>query len=207
MAFELLTEVPNLLREGHIMHFSEKWDDKWAKKYFRVELAQQMQYDVHKIVPPGTAAPSQQDLSFSAPAGGGVTHTRLSLLPESNSTVYEMLFGFKGLVLLFPRYNDKYFLELETTGVHPDLTNSMLRFLGYYSQTHSPYYAPKLREFTVKDQAPPVLRLFNPMITDEMLDITIIVNRCKVETVAEAALTEQERRVAREIRHFSIFIW
>lgn len=207
MAFELLTEVPSLLREGHVMHFSEKWDNDWAQKYFRVVLAQQIQYDVHKIVPPGTSAPSQQDLSFLAPAGGAVSHTRLSLLPKSSQTVYELLLGIKGLVLAFPMYNDKYFLELEETGVHPDLTNSMLRFLGYYSQTHSPYYAPKLREYTVEGQTPPVLRLFNPMVNDEMIDLIFIVNRCKVTQVSEASLTEQERRVVREIRHFSIFIW
>ena len=205
MAFELLTDVPSLLREKHVMHFSEKWDVKWAGKYFRVEVAQQMEYHVHRIVAPGTSAPANQDLSFSPPAGGGVSNTRLSLLPDSPDTVYEMLLGIKGLVLILPMYNDRYYLRLEESGAHPDLTNVDLRFLGNYGQAHSPYYAPKLREYTVKDQTPLVLRLFNPLMNDEAIDIVFTVNRCKVAPLA--APTEEERRIAREIRHFATYIW
>lgn len=207
MAFELLTEVPRLLREGHVMHFSVKWPSDWAGKYFRVDIAQQMEYHVHRIVAPGTSAPANQDISFDKPAGGGVSNAYISLLPESDETVYEMLMGIKGVVLVYPRYNDEYFLKLEVSGVHPDLTNVDLRFLGGYGQAHSPYYAPKLREHTVTDQTPPVLRLFNPVMNDEAIDLVFTVNRCKVSEVTEASLSAEERRVAREIRHFATYIW
>ena len=207
MAFELMTEVPSLLREGYVLHFSDMWDKDWAKKYFRVEICQQMEYHVHRIVAPGTAAPANQDLSFDAPSGGGVSNTRLSLLPESEKSVYEMLLGIKGLVLVYPMYNDKYFNELETTGVHPDLTNVDLRFLGGYGQAHSPYYAPKLREHTIKDQTPPVLRLFNPLVRNEVIDLVFTINRCKVIEVTESSLSEQDRRAARQVRHFQTYIW
>jgi len=207
MAFELMTEVPSLLREGYVMYFDDKWAKEWAKKYFRVEIAQQMEYHTSRIVAPGTSAPANQDISFDKPAGGGVSNTYMSLLPESSETVYEILMGIKGLVLVYPRYNDRYFLQLEVTGVQPDLTNSLLRFLGCYTHEHSPYYAPKLREHTVTDQTPTVLRLFNPFVNDETIDLRFIVNRCKVVEVAEADLTDQERRAARKIRHFNSYIW
>lgn len=207
MAFELLTEVPSLLREGHVVRFTEKWDKAWAKKYFRILIAQQIEYDVHRIVAPGTGSSSYQDISFDSPAGGGVSAAYLSLLPENPETIYEILIGFKGLCLAYPRYNNSYALKLETTQVLPDLTDDSLRFIGFYDEVHSPYYALKLREHTVKDQSPPELRLFNPMVNDEKFVMRFIVNRCKVEEVAVAALTEQEKRVAREIKHFSVFTW
>ena len=207
MAFELLTEVPRLLREKHIVHFSDKWPDKWAGKYFRVEVCQQFEYHVHRIVPPGTSAPAQQDISFGKPPGGSVSLTEISLLPENDKTLYEILLGIKGLVLVLPRYDEEYFLRLQTPGAQPTLTDIDLRFLGHYSHAQSPYYTPKLREHTVTAQTPPVLRLFNPLINDEMIDLVFTVNKCKVREEPVTAVTEEEKRVAREIRHFGTYTW
>ncbi len=203
MAFELLTEVPSLLLPKHVVHFSAGWPDKWAEKYFRVLLAQQFEYEVHRIL-----SPSQHyDIEFSAPAGGGVSAAYISLMPMSGETLYEILMGLKGLPVVYPRYNNEYYLKLETTGVYPKYDDSALRYLGYYDQTHSPYYAPKLREYTVKDVSPPQLRLYNNMSEDERLVLRFVMNRCKMAEVAEADLTDQEKRLAREIKHFSVFTW
>lgn len=203
MAWERFIEAPSLLREGHVLRFSARWAKEWGDKYFKVSIAQQMEFERHWILTPSQT----YDISFDAPAGGSVAANRLSLLPESSKTVYEILLGLKGLPVVFPRYNDSYFLKLETTGVLPDATDVNLRFLGFYAQHHSPYEKPLLREHAVKDQTPPNLRGFNNTSLDERLVLRFIINRCKVEEVRERDLSEQERRLARKIHHFEDYIW
>ena len=142
------------------------------------------------------------------PAGGGVSDTYLSLLPESSQSLYEVLMGIKGLMTVFPRYNNSFFLKLETAGCVPDPTDSRLKLLGGYSVDDSPYRAPRLREHTVKDQTPPQLRLFNSLRDNDKVVLHFIVNRCRVEEIKNlGTLTEQERRVAREIKYFEVFTW
>jgi len=205
MAWELLTEVPLLLKEKQILHFSEGWGSDWADKWFRAVISHPMEYDVHRIVQAGTG--NTQDLDFDKPSGGGVSATYLSLLPESEQTIYEILLGIKGLVFVYPRYNNTYFLKLETTKVIPDVTDADLKFLGFYDERWSPYYAPRLREYTVEDQTPPVLRLYNPMPDDERCVLRFIVNRLKVIQVDPADLSEQDKSRAREVKHYSDYIW
>lgn len=205
MAWELFAETPGLLRTGHVVHFSEKWAKEWAGKWFKVLLGQPISYDVTKIVAPGSG--NTYDLDFGAPAAGDVSATYLSLLPTSPHTVYEILMGIKGLVAIYPRYNNSYWLKLETALCVPDPTDSRRKFLGAYRSIDSPYYEPRLRVHTIKDQTPPQLRLFNDFSMDESSIMRFIVNRCKVEEVYEGAISEQERRVAREVKHFDIFTW
>lgn len=203
MAIELLTEIPSLLRPGYVVRFSASWEKEWASKWFRVLRTQQIKFDVPRIVD----AAGTLDLDFSAPAGGGVGNTNISLLPESSKSIYEIVIGLKGLIAVYPRYNNSYFLKLEATGVLPDVTDANLRWLGFFDQDDSPFAQSRLREYTVKDQTPPVLRLYNQHGQTEKLVLRFICNRCRVEEVAESQLTEAERRLARHIEHFDLFTW
>jgi hypothetical protein len=205
MSFELLTETPPLLKEGYLVHFSKFWDDKWADKYFKVGRVSQFEYDIFRIVSPGSSA--KQDVSFDAPSNGGVSDQYLSLLPDNNKTMYEILVGFKGLPMIYPRYADKYFQYLEETGCTVNLDDTALRLQGFYDSRQSPWYAPKLREYTVKDQEPPHLYLFNPFQDDEKIVMHIVVNRCMLQAAGAEAAQGQGVKVAREVNHYSMYLW
>ena len=67
MAFELLTEVPSLLREGHFVYFDGGWPTAKDKNWFQVERTQQIKLDIPRIVSDGSSIA----IDFSPPAGGG----------------------------------------------------------------------------------------------------------------------------------------
>jgi len=203
VAIELLAEMPSLLKERHIVHFGEGWPDTFKNKFFRVARPQQIEYTATYII----TADDTFDLDFDKPSGGGVDGTYKSLLPVSSSTLYEILIGFKGLPVVYPRYNNSYFGKLEVANVLPDTTDDRLKYLGFYSQLQSPFCSPKLREYTVVEQQPPQLRLFNNMPNDERLVIRFVVNRCKVEKVDERNLNPAEKERARELQYHTVFTW
>ena len=203
MAVELLTETPALLREGHYIFFDGGWPEGTGKnrKWFQVERAQQIKLDIPRIVSAGSSI----DLDFSAPAGGGIGDLNLSLLPTNSDTLYEMLLGMKGLHSCYPMYNNSYYQKLEVTNVAPDTGDRNLRYLGSYDALDSPFDAPRLREHVVKDQQPPVLRLYNDETLDEALIIRFIINRCRLVAVSQPS--EETRRVARVAKYHAWFNW
>ena len=203
MAFELLTEVPSLLREGHFVFFDGGWAPESHKdqQWFQVQRAQQIKLDIPRIVTAGSSI----DLDFGAPSGGGIGDTNLSLLPTKSDTLYEMLLGLKGLPLAYPMYNNSYFQKLEVTNVTPDTSDRNLRYLGFYDELDSPFEAPRLREYVVKDQQPPVLRLYNDQTLDEVLIIRFIINRCRL--VATPSRTEEMRRLGRVAKYHEWFVY
>ena len=202
MAFELLTEVPSLLREGHFVYFEGGWPAAKDQKWFQVERSQQIKLDIPRIVSAGSSI----DLDFSAPAGGGIADLNLSLLPTNSDTLYEMLLGMKGLPSAYPMYNNSYYQKLEVTGIVPDTGDRNLRYLGFYDELDSPFEAPRLREYVVKDQQPPVLRVYNDQIGDEALIIRFIINRCRL-VQKQAPASEEIRRVARTAKYHAWFGW
>jgi hypothetical protein len=203
MAFELLTEVPSLLREGHFVFFDGTWPAATAKdqKWFQVQRAQQIKLDIPRIVSAGSSI----DLDFTAPTGGGIGDTNLSLLPTSGDTLYEMLVGLKGLPFVYPMYNNSYYQKLEVTNVSPDTGDRNLRYLGFYDELDSPFDAPRLREHVVKDQQPPVLRVYNDEIFDDVLIIRFIINRCRIVQIPQRS--DDVRRVARVAKYHQWFIY
>jgi len=202
VAFELLVDTPPLLRKGQYITFTGGWPEASLKKegdWFRVTAAQQVKYDVNRLVASG----SSLDLSFEIPAGGDVSNTALSLLPMSSETCYELLIGLKGNCLVYPMYDNSYFLRLEATNVIPDTSLERRRYLGNYDEDDSPFERPRLREHVVKDQVPPVLRVYNDMFTDEPMIFRFWVNRLRLEKVARPA--EDIVRVARIADYFRAF--
>ena len=201
MAIELLTEVPSLLREGHFVFFEGGWTDSTKKdqKWFQVQRTQQIKLDIPRIVSAGSSI----DLDFAAPSGGGIGDTNLSLLPTSGDTLYEILLGLKGMPFMYPMYNNMYFQRLEVTNVLPDTGDRNLRYLGFYDELDSPFEAPRLREHVIKDQQPPVLRLYNDQILDEVLIIRFIINRCRL--VETPLRSEEMRRLGRVLKYHAWF--
>ncbi len=201
---ELLVETPSLLKDGYIVHFGDGWRNDKANKYFRIKQTQQLPYDVSRIVATGNGG--IQDISFEAPNNGGVNNSYISLLPVNTKTLYEILVGFKGTPMIYPRYANRYQLQLEESQVLPTPTDTeYLAWLGYFDANQSPYYAPKVRVYTVKDQEPPHWYLFNPYQDDEKVIIKNIVNKCLLEPLPEP--TETEKRVAREVTYYTKYIW
>ncbi len=209
---ELLMEVPNLLKTGHIIHFGNAWPEAKAQKYFRVERANQLVYDVSRIVAPGYASSGAsgtdvaiQDIGFDAPNAGAVSDALISLLPTKDITMYEILLGFKGLGMVYPRFANRYQQQLETSLVLPTPSSSALAWLGFFDSQQSPWYAPKVRLYTVKDQEPPHLYLFNPYQDDEKIVARFVVNKCKLVSVSQP--TEQDKKVARELTYYTEDLW
>lgn len=201
MAVEFLTETPSLLREGHYVFFEGGWPAAKNQKWFQVQRAQQIKLDIPRIVTAGSSI----DLDFSAPAGGGIGDLNLSLLPTNGATLYELLLGMKGLPSLYPMYNNTYYQKLEVTGILPDTGDRNLRYLGSYDALDSPFEAPRLREHVVKDQQPPVLRVYNDQTLDEPLIIRFIINRCRLAETSQPP--EDLRRVARIAKYHEWFNW
>ena len=183
------------------MRFVGGWPEAKDNKWFRVDRAQQMRYDVPRIVLSGASI----DLDFSVPAGGGVGNTNLSLMPQNVHTLYEMLLGFKGIPLIYPMYNNSYYLKLEATNVLPDTGDANLRYLGNYDEDDSPLEAPHIREHVVKDQQPPVLRVYNDSFVDEPLVLRFIVNRLLLTQIPPPSAPDQ--RLGRIIQYHAWFNW
>ena len=201
MAIELLTETPSLLREGHFVRFEGGWPVAKNDKWFQVQRTQQIKLDIPRIVTAGSSI----DLDFSAPAGGGIGDLNLSLLPTNDNTLYELLLGMKGKLTVYPMYNNSYYQKLEVTGIVPDTGDRNLRYLGSYDALDSPFEAPRLREYVIKDQQPPVLRVYNDQTLDDVLIIRFIINRCFL--AAGTPPTEEIRRVARVAKYHAWFNW
>jgi len=203
MAWELLTSTPALLREGHYIFFTGGWPSATGKdnRWFQVERAQAIKYDVNRNV----AAAASIDLDFVVPAAGGVAELSLSLMPQSQDSLYELLLGIKGNPLVYPMYNNSYYLKLEATNVVPDTAGERLRYLGFYDEDDSPMTMPRLRDHVTKDQQPPVLRVYNDMFVEERIVLRFIVNRLKLMEVGPPP--EDIQRVARIAKYHSWYIY
>ena len=153
MAVEKLNESPALLQEGHIVKFSASWPEAYENKYFRAILTQQSEYEVQNIVSAGSS--NTYDVDFGNNPTGGVNATYMSLIPTRALSMYEILIGIKGRPILYFRYNNSFFNKLEQAQALPTPSDVRLKYLGFYSEFHSPYVDPRLRDYTVKDMSSP----------------------------------------------------
>lgn len=202
MAWEQLTETPPLLRPGHILRFLGAWPTAYQDKWFRVDLAQQIKYDVTRIVSSGG---SGFDVDFRIPSAGGVSDSQISLLPERSRSVYEVLLGLKGNVLVYPRYNNTFYLKLEASQVLPTLDGAQLRYLGFWDEDDSPLETPRLREYLVHEQEAPVLRLYTDLPDEERETLRFIVNRLFLTEIDPRSLSQEMQARARVAAHFSLY--
>ena len=199
----LFTQTPNLLLEGHVVHFSEGYatgeTERFADNYYKVTNPQQISYDRHYILPSADYA----DIALSNASTGTE-----NLYPHSVDEMYEILFGFSGKSLVYPIIPspDRHFQKLGYTGMIPDRTNTTLRYLGSYKEHDSPYDEPKLRLTFVKDLDPMLLRTYIDAALDasypqEKVVFGFLINRCTI--VKLGAPTPDQKTKARRILHYT----
>ena len=100
---------------------------------------------------------------------------------------------------MYPMYRNTYYQRLDVTNVIPDTGDRNLRYLGFFDELDSPFDRPRLREYVVQNQQLPVFRLYNDQISDEVMVIRFIINRCRLAQIPPPP--EDVRRVARVARY------
>jgi len=195
---ELLAIPEPLLKVGHYVWFSKGWPRELEDKVFKITVVQQIPRMIHRIITSGST------ISINLEDEG--------LFPEEPASLYEILFGFKGVnIILYPFWpsTDPY-LKLEKSGYRPDTTSDDLRYLGGYLEEETPWTRPLLREYCVnKDWMPDlVYQIYNDDPQTQHFALKGTVNRCKIEEV----YGDEKRRVIAERRyrfipHYTIMVW
>lgn len=199
----LFTQTPNLLLQGHIVHFSEGYrtgeTEKFADHYYSIQNPQQISYDRYYILP----STDFLDVDLS----NATTGTE-NLYPHSVDELYEILFGFSGKALVFPIIPspDRHFQKLGYTGMIPDRTDTTLRYLGCYKEHDTPYGEAKLRFTFVKNLDPMLLRTYidaavDALFPQEKVIFGFLINRCTI--VKLDAPTPDQKMKARRILHYT----
>jgi len=199
----LFTQTPNLLLEGHIVHFSEGYRTgetvPFADNYFQVTNPQQISFDRYYILP----SADYKDVDLSNANTGAE-----NLYPNSVDELYEVLFGFMGKTLVYPIIPspDRHFQKLGYTGMIPAMTDTTKRYLGCYKEHDTPYNEPKLRLTFVKNLDPMLLRTYIDAALDasypqEKVIFGFLINRCTI--VKLDAPTPDQKMKARRILHYT----
>ena len=180
--FELLTDAPQLLRDGHVVFFDDQWPEGTQKnnKWFEVISQYKVRYEVARNIASGVPI----DLSFAS-VSAGIDNTNLALLPTNTDTLYEILFGFKtSSILVYPFFNSSFLHNLEAENVTPTVTDDQLRYLGFWEPEDSPFEEPRIRDHLVYYQQAPMLRLYNDEsdLADRIV-FRFIVNRCTLKEI------------------------
>ena len=204
---KLFVDTPRLLQEGHIVHISKEFraDTKdFADKYFRIYNPQQVAFDLHWILPSGSNPPAivgvaddYKDVILSNAETG-----KENLYPDTETELNEILVGFAGDVLVHPMIpGSRYFHKLAYTGMIPELTDDVKRYIGPWKPVDSPYYEPKLRFSFLYKLTPLKLRLYvDSPNTYEKVIIRLLINRCDIEKITP---TQEEISKARQVKYYT----
>lgn len=185
-------QEPHLLVQDDTLEFSPSWPDEiyQSGKYFRVVRAQPITYDKFWIID----ADNSFDFRLDEDTG---------LLPTSKEdTIYQVLIGIKGDVLLYPLWPEgKYQNQLQKVGMRSYPSKIEKRYLGGYDATDSPFEDPHLVDFLVKNMNPLVYRLYNDSIVPEKVVLRFKVNKLQVEELGG------RKEGMREVYHASDYKW
>jgi len=77
----------------------------------------------------------------------------------------------------------------------------MKRYISPISEEETPPEQPQFRIHTVKDMQTVVLRIYNDSPINDKAVLDTVINRCLLEEVSRAELTDKELERAREIVH------
>ena len=180
----LLPNTPLLKEDNYVFFKGKNFPNHVRDKVFKIGFTQQIPRYISRFIAKGKYVDVDLD--------------EVGLYPESTNTLYELRFGMKGNVLLYPRYpSNVYYNVLEKSGYVPpdDLSDVDKRYIGCYTETDIPYDAnpPVLVEYTVKEFDKVVYRLYADSIEDEKVIIRCIVNRCQL-----VKLDEDEEKEVKE---------
>jgi len=185
------------LKKGYYVYFSPNWGPEAVKgKYFEVERTHQIHWKTYTIVATGKVFSVKLD--------------DIGLVPENPKTLYEILCGFKGALLLYVYWpSTDPFQRLEKPGFRPDPADATLRYLGCFTQDDTPFAEPRLREYTVKDMSPILYLWANESIEPEKVVNRFMVNRCLLRPLEPAEVEEirKKRIPVRYVPHYKDNVW
>lgn len=194
---------PKYLQEGYLVHFPASWPSTLVhvrEKTFRIDVVNQVPYDLHYILPTGT----YRDVDFSN--GSGVFQEKI--YPIHTISLFEVGIGFKPGSYLAHFYipATRHIHDLEYAGMTPDVASSTLRYLGARKPSDSPYDDPRIKVYFVKDLAPLIMRLYVLAGVDyEKCVVGLTVNMCKLREIT--APTEEQMLKAKVIRYYEELRW
>jgi len=198
---------PKLLQEGYLVTFSSDWPSTHnaiREKTFRIDVCNQVPFDRSFILPTGAAGTIYRDVDFSN--GSGTFQE--SIYPENQSSLFEVLLGFKPGNFLSHWYipASKSVHQLEYAGMYPDITDNTKKYLGARQPKDSPYDDPRIKLYLVKDLAPLIMRLYVlPGVDYEKIVCGLTVNKCLMRIIE--APTDDQLLKAKVIRYYDYLRW
>ena len=180
------------LKPGHFVKFSPKWKEPWKGRFYMVLTTAQLSHEVHKIL--GVGADWLLELSDDN-----------GFLPQTPDVMYEVLIGFKGNVLLHPKWpSTDYWPKWDRADkMAVDLSDPVKRYVMAYTEEDTPYESPRLRVYLLKDMNPVGLEFYNDSVEPEKVVVRIRANRCVIKPVEEMStrLLEELRAHKRPFRY------
>ena len=171
-----------LLQKESWVYFSPAWPGthKWASgKLFEVsEEPIVVSYPVSYILP----GDDYKDVDLSNSTAG------LKLYPESEGVLYQALVGIKPGDFLVHIYvpKDKYVYALGESSMYPDVTDASKKYLGAKTYADSPYNAPMLQLYFIKDMPAFYFRFYVLEGVDfEKCTVIFQINKCKLTEIEE----------------------
>jgi len=198
---------PKLLQEGYLVHFDNDWPsthDAIRERTFRIDVCNQVPYDLSYILPTGALGTIYRDVDFSNGSGA----FQESLYPENQNSLFEVLLGFKPGNFLTHWYipASKSVHNLEYAQMYPDLTDVKRKYLGARQPKDSPYEDPRIKLYFVKDLAPLIMRLYVlPGVAFEKIVVGLTINKCLMRLIE--APTEEQKLKAKVIRYYDYLRW
>lgn len=198
---------PKLLQEGYLVHFDSDWPsthDAIREKTFRIDVVNQVPYDLSYTLPTGALGTIYRDVDFS----NGPGTFQESIYPEHQNSLFEVLLGFKPGNFISHWYipAGKSVHALEYAQMYPDLTNVKKKFLGARQPKDSPYDDPRIKLYLVKDLAPLIMRLYVlPGVLFEKIVVGLTINKCQMRIIE--APTEDQLLKAKVIRYYDTLRW
>lgn len=188
-----------LLSKDAWVYFSKAWSDNWkwaAGKLFRVSREPLLvRYPVSYVLP----GSDYKNLDLSNSTSG------LKLYPEQEGVLYQCAVGFKPgdyITGIYCPSTSKYVYQLGEASMFPDVADPSKRYMGAKSPSDSPYEAPLLFLYFIKDG--PAFYL-QPYVLEsasyEKVTIEFNINKCQLEEVAGP--TQEQIDQARRIDYYT----
>ena len=169
---------PRILLTDHWIQFSNKFPDDLSHvkgKSARIARQQQVTYEVSYTLKEACYL----DIDLSNEEGSG-----LRLYPNVDTTLYEMLIGFKlGNYLSHVYFPSDYpIYQLDYPGMTPLISDSAKKYLGAVKPTDSPMDNPIFKMYLVRKLKPVILRLYaDDGVAYEKVTLQLLINRCVMD--------------------------
>jgi len=175
------------IKVGDVVHFSPNWSptEIFGDKYFRVRA------NLLKRLTKSFVLNSGSTYNF-------VLNDDSGLLPQSATTMYEIMVGMKGHALLYIMWPESdYLFRLEKTGFQPNPTEADKRYIGHLLVEEIGLKEPKLILYTTQKMDTINLRFYNDTDSPQKIVLVFHINHIKLETTSPPS-----GAIIREIKHW-----